>query len=108
MTLLFAGWAMTGAVVSCTVTVKLPMVVLLFESVAEQLIVVVPSGKTLPDAGVHVTGRELSTISKAEDAKVTAVPEALVASAVIFAGRVNSGPVVSCTVTVKLSLAVLP
>ncbi len=46
---------MVGAVVSSTVTVKLPFAVLRAASVAEQLTVVVPRPKVLPDAGEHVT-----------------------------------------------------
>ena len=45
----------SGGVVSLTVTLKLPSASLPALSVAEQLTVVSPSGKVLPEAGVQVT-----------------------------------------------------
>ena len=56
---------MTGGVVSCTVTVKLLVPMLPAVSVAEQLTVAVPRAKTLPEAGVQVTGTLISTMSLA-------------------------------------------
>lgn len=103
-----AGTVKVGAVVSCTVTVKLPLVVLPRVSDAEQLTVVVVIGKVLPDAGTQVTGRAPSTISLAVGEKVATAPLGEVASRVMFAGKFSAGPVVSCTVTVKLPFAVLP
>src|SRR6266571_1396767 len=52
-----------GGVVSCTVTVKLPVPVLLCTSFAEQFTVVVPSANVEPDAGAHVGAIEPSTMS---------------------------------------------
>ena len=49
---MFAGTVTTGSVVSRTVTVKVADPVLPAVSVAEQVTVVGPSGKVLPDAGV--------------------------------------------------------
>jgi hypothetical protein len=53
-TVILAGRFSVGGVVSCTVTVNDPFVVRLALSVAEQVTVVVPSGKTDPEAGLHV------------------------------------------------------
>ena len=47
------GTVSCGAVVSLTVTVKLPLSERPPESVTEQLTVVVPTGKVLPEAGAH-------------------------------------------------------
>ena len=105
---IFAGRVSVGGVVSCTVTMKLPFAVLPAKSDAEQLTVVVAIGNVLPDVGEQVTGREPSTISAAEAENVATAPEGPVASSVMFDGRVSVGGVVSCTVTVKLPLAVLP
>jgi hypothetical protein len=84
-----------GAVVSLTVTVKLPFAVLPDESVAEQLTVVVPMGNVEPEAGVHVTGTEPSTSSVAVAVYVTTAPDALVASTVMLDGSERVGAVVS-------------
>ena len=43
----------TGAVVSCTVTVKLQMLLLPLKSATKQVTVVVPIGNTLPVAGMQ-------------------------------------------------------
>ena len=48
------GQVTTGGVVSTTVTLNEQLPVLLDESVAEQVTVVVPFGKVLPEAGVQV------------------------------------------------------
>ena len=47
----FAGHVIAGACVSLTVTVKVHIA----PDVSEQVTVVVPTGKKLPDAGVQVT-----------------------------------------------------
>jgi hypothetical protein len=66
MPVMFEGVpVMTGGVVSTTVTVKLVDDVLLRASVAEQVTVVVPSGKVLPLAGEQVTVTAPSTMSLA-------------------------------------------
>jgi len=59
------GRASAGAAVSTTVTVKESVPVLPWASVAEQITVVLPRLKALPDAGVHVTATVPSTISVA-------------------------------------------
>jgi len=56
---------MTGGVVSCTVTMKLPLDVLPALSVAEQVTTVTPRGNVEPDAGEQVTGSGPSTLSVA-------------------------------------------
>ena len=68
---------------------------------AEQVTVVGPSGKGLPDAGVQTGVIEPSTVSVAVAVNVTTAPPEPVASATIFAGTVTTGAVVSTTVTVK-------
>ena len=47
--------AIFGASVSFTVTVKVELAVLPAASVAVQVTVVVPTGKTLPEAGTQMT-----------------------------------------------------
>jgi hypothetical protein len=91
-----------------TVTVKLRLARLPALSVAEQFTVVVAMGNVAPDAGLHVTGSVPSTMSVADGVKVTTAPLAPVACTVIFAGTVIDGGVVSCTVTVKLAVPLLP
>ena len=103
-----AGTVTTGSVVSRTVTVKVADPVLPAVSVAEQVTVVGPSGKVLPDAGVQTGVIEPSTVSVAVAVNVTTAPAELVASVVISAGTVTTGSVVSRTVTVKVADPVLP
>src|SRR4051794_30005156 len=62
---MLAGNVKVGLVVSCTVTVNEPVLVLLWASVAEQLTVVVAIANVLPDAGEHVTATLPSTMSVA-------------------------------------------
>ena len=69
-----AGTVTTGAVVSTTVTVKVGVPVLSLLSVAEQVTVVTPSGKILPDAGVQGGVIEPSTVSVAVAVNVTTAP----------------------------------
>ena len=59
---MFAGQVMLGFSVSLTVTVKLQLVVLLDESVAVQMTVLVPFAKVEPLVGVQatLTPRQLS------------------------------------------------
>ena len=52
---MFAGQVITGGVVSFTLTVKVQLAVLPLASVAVQVTVVAPTGKTLPLAGTQVT-----------------------------------------------------
>ena len=61
-----SAWVSTaGAVVSRTVTLKVLVPVLWWASVAEQVTVVLPSGKVEPEAGAHVTASVPSTASVA-------------------------------------------
>ena len=76
-------------------TVKVALAALLAASWAEQLTVVFPSGNVEPEAGVHATATAPSTRSAAEAVKLTVAPLELVASAVIGAGTVIVGGVVS-------------
>jgi hypothetical protein len=78
---------MTGGVVSRTVTAKLPLDVPVV-AVAVQLTVVVPTANIEPDAGVHAT----VALSVAVTVYDTAAPAELVASVVIGAGNVSTGP----------------
>ena len=84
--------AMVGAVVSCTVTRNAALLVWPLESLAEQLTVLVPNPKLVPELGAQLTATGPSTRSKAEAEKLTGAPAGPVASAVIFAGRVMIGP----------------
>ncbi|MEP6469825.1 MAG: hypothetical protein ABJC24_08655 [Chloroflexota bacterium] len=83
--------ATAGAVVSTTVTVKLPFAVLPAASVAEQFTVVVPRAKVVPEVGLHVTVGEAGLASVADAVYENTAPEALVASTVALAGRVRTG-----------------
>src|ERR687894_271249 len=104
------GNSKVGAVLSCTMTLNEPVASFPAASVAEQLTVVVPSGNVEPEAGSHVTGTEPSTASVAVTAAyVTSAPCGLVASAAGGAdGSVNSGFVVSCTMTLNEPVPVFP
>ena len=84
-----------GAVVSRMVTVKLPRAVFPAASVAEQLTVVVPKAKVVPEAGAQVTAGAAGFASVAVAEKVTTRPAALVASSVMLSGRFRAGAVVS-------------
>jgi hypothetical protein len=99
------GTDTTGGVVSfsVTVTVKEAEPVFPCESVALQVTVVVPTGKVLPEDGLHVGVSEPSTVSFAlASPYVTAFPPGLSVEVVTFAGGVTVGGVVSCTVTVPV------
>jgi hypothetical protein len=104
---MLAGTVTVGGVVSCTVTTKESEPVLLWESVAVQVTVVVPSGNVLPDAGAQLGAMLPSTMSLAEAEYVTTAPPGPVAAVVMLAGTVTVGGVVSCTVTTKESEPVL-
>ena len=97
-----------GAVVSRTVTLKLPVVVLDELSVALQFTAVVPSAKVDPEAGKQLTDRVPSTASEAVGVKLTAAPEGPVASAVVLSGSASTGPVVSRMMIWKVDEATFP
>ena len=93
---------------SCTFTVKLPLARFPAVSCAEQLTVVVPRANVLPEAGKQIGDMEPSTRSVADAVQVALAPLGPVASFVMFEGRVNTGGVVSCTVTSNWVLSALP
>jgi hypothetical protein len=69
----------------------------------------VPNTKVASDAGEHVAATGPSTRSLAEAVKVTLAPLALVASAVMSAGKVSVGGFVSITVMLnELSADLFP
>src|SRR4249919_1509075 len=114
-TLKSTGRLSTGGVVSCTVTVKLPVAGLPAPSVALQSTVVgfalaggAARAKVLPEAGTHVTGTSPLTMSCAVALKVATAPAAPVASFVMSSGSVRCGGVVSTTSIVKLLVDELP
>ena len=97
-----SGTVRTGGVVSITVTWNNPVTVFPWESEAEQTtFVVTKTGKVEPEAGEHVTATGPSTRSVAEAEYVTTAPLGPVAEAVISAGSVRVGGVVSRTVIVE-------
>src|SRR5262249_17274829 len=100
--------AITGAVVSRTVTVNVCVAALACLSDAEQDTTVVPSGKRDPDTGPPGTGSGESTMSVADGLKVTFAPVALAASTTIGDGTVRLGAVVSTTLTKSVAVFVLP
>jgi hypothetical protein len=94
------------------VTVKLQVAVLPDVSVAVQVTVVVPTGRTEPLGGVHteVTPGQLSDTVGAGKVTVALleIGQVCAATAVTFAGQVIVGGCVSLTVIVNEQLAVLP
>src|SRR6266850_938041 len=70
--------------------------------------VVAPSGKIDPLAGVQTVATAPSSVSVADALNVKTAPAALVASTVAGAGTVTTGPVVSFTVTVNDAALWLP
>ena len=95
--------AITGLVLSCTVTVKLVWSAALpCESVASHLTSVVPIANTVPEAGEHVATPTPSTASLVTgEVYSTVAPEAEVASSVTGSCAAITSLVLSCTVTVK-------
>ena len=95
---------MTGASTSLTVTVKLQLRELLAASVAVATTVVVPNGKTEPDAGLLTTvgTEQLSLAATVKLTEAEHVPG--LASTVMFAGHIMVGACVSLTVTLKLQV----
>src|SRR2546425_3116957 len=89
------GSTRVGGVVSRTATSNEPVALLPCASVAVHRTATVPRGNVDPEAGVHDTGTGPSTMSVAEGAKATAAPDGPVASAIVSAGSVNTGGVVS-------------
>ena len=96
-----AGHVIVGGVRSTTVTSKQHDELLPEWSVAVQQTCVVPNGKFEPDAGVQAIVGAGSHTSVAVVVNVTDAPDALVQSAVMFAGQWIAGGVWSSTVTLK-------
>ncbi len=103
---------MVGFVVSVTVIVKDFDPVFPLESVAEQITVLVPTGKVVPEVGLQLTGIAPSTLSTALALNVITAPEELVASLVMSDGTVIVGGEVSgvpiFTIIVTELVVVLP
>jgi hypothetical protein len=97
---------MTGPVVSRTVMLNVFVALFPAASVAEQAMVVVPSGKVVPEAGAQVTAGVAGFVSVAVALKETTAPLAPVASTVMSAGTVMFGGVVSQPVVAMLALRV--
>jgi len=76
-------------------------------SYASQVTIVMPTAKAEPDAGVHATMGALSQASIAVALKMT-IAESELVHAIMFAGHVIIGAVVSITVNVTVSLVAVP
>jgi hypothetical protein len=99
-----SGTFSAGALVSDTLTTNELFAVLPALSVAVQRTVVLPNGKVEPDGALHVGAMAPSTASRAEAVKLSAAPEALVASALKSEGNVSTGKPVSFTTTLNVLL----
>src|SRR5262245_6519744 len=96
------GSATVGGFVSATMMLNVAGADVLPEaSFAVHETVVVPSGNVDPDPGLQTTAGDGSTRSVAPAEKVTKAPPGPVAAAVIGAGTLMEGEVVSATLTVK-------
>jgi hypothetical protein len=106
---MLAGQVIVGAVVSTTCTVNVHGAeVLPLSSLAVQLTVVVPMGKVLPEAGVHMTVGVASQVSVAVAVNITVAPDGLVHSTPVMSdGQLTDGGVVSTTCTVNVHMALL-
>ena len=86
-----------GAWFNSTVTIKWQVAELVHASVAEQLTVVLPTGKTAPEAGLQVTVGVDEQVSLAVTVKLTAVPPLFVVTTLMFVEQTIVGGVVSTT-----------
>ena len=103
----FPGRFSCGGVLSRTVTVNEPLVVLPWPSFALQFTVVAPIANVAPEAGLQSTGTDApKSVALAE--KLTAAPPGPVASAVWSPGKLRFGADVSVTDTPNVTLALLP
>jgi hypothetical protein len=100
------GHEIAGGVVSATVTLNEQLDAFVESSVALQLTVVAPNGKTLPDAGEQTTLGVASQTSVAVVENVTTAPLAPVHSRERLPEQVIAGGVVSRTVTTNEQLDV--
>ena len=101
------GQVSNGGVVSRTVTVNEQLLLLPAASLAVQLTVVTPGGKSEPLAGRHVTVGLGSQLSLATGANMTRFPAMLVHSTVRFV-QARVGAVWSVTVMVAVQVLLLP
>src|SRR2546428_12080407 len=102
------GTVMCGGVVSRTVTANEDEPVFPWASLAAQSTRVVPIVNMNPEDGLQVAVTGPSTMSVAPTENGTVAPPGPVASAIISAGTVSAGGVVSMTRTVKDATPVLP
>src|SRR3989442_2748793 len=102
------GTVMCGGVVSRTVTANEDEPVFPWASLAVQSTRVVPSVNLNPEDVLKVAVTGPSTMSVAPTEKGTVAPHGRVSSAIISAGTVSAGGVVSMTRTVKDATPVLP
>ena len=93
---------------SCTVTVKVPVLVLFEESCASQETIVMPGANVLPEAGAQVTATLPSHTSLALALKLTTVPAVVARLTRMFAGSDSTGAAVSVTVSTATLLVTLP
>src|SRR3989442_940577 len=105
---MLVGRLRAGAVLSSTTTVAVAVPWLPALSVAEHVMVVLPTAKVVPEAGTQIDVSEPDTVSVALAVKATTAPLGPVASTRLGAVMVTTGGVVSATVTVKLAFAALP
>ena len=90
------------------VTVKLQLDELLFASVAVQLTVVAPTGKSVPETGLQTAGTTPEQISAAGMLNVATVPPRFIVDMLRLGEQTINGGSVSTTVTTWLQSAVLP
>src|ERR1043165_4420994 len=93
---------------SCTVTLKLQLLVLPLASLAVHCTNVVPGAKVEPEAGTQLIVGEGSQSSVAVALKLTAAPAGPVHDAVIGAGQLMFGATRSATVSIAASLIEVP
>src|SRR5439155_3231602 len=103
-----AGTVTAGAVESRTVTMNPAVAALPRASADEHVTVVAPRRNVDPGEGVHVSDVAPSTESSADTENGTGAPLGDVASAIMSAGTVKAGGVVSTTVMVNAAEPVLP
>jgi hypothetical protein len=99
-----------GAWLSCTVTVKLQLVLLPSTSTTEQETIVGPVTNWLPEAGVHVTVGFASQLSVTAGLKLTVASQRPGAVLTTISEQLKTIPPAGplWTVTLKLQLPVLP
>jgi hypothetical protein len=91
-----------------TVTVNRHVLEFPLASVAVTVTVVVPTGKSVPDAGLALTTGEASQLSVAVGSVNVTRALLLEVHTATFAGHVTDGAIVSTTFTVRIASVVLP